>query len=177
MRRTGLVSEGGVPATLLGTPVEIGDRAPEFALDRFAMPEGLVRVRLADTPALPRLFSVVPSLDTPVCSEQTVRFSRELARFGERVAGFTVSVDTPYAMNRFNECSGTDVLTPLSDYRPERSFGNAYGVLIEEHGELARALFVIDPDGVIVHAEITPDTWDHPDYAAALAALDRISAT
>ena len=47
MRRTGLVSEGGVPATLLGTPVEIGDRAPEFALDRFAMPEGLVRVRLA----------------------------------------------------------------------------------------------------------------------------------
>ena len=177
MRRTGLVSEGGVPATLLGTPVEIGDRAPEFALDRFAMPEGLVRVRLADTPALPRLFSVVPSLDTPVCSEQTVRFSRELARFGERVAGFTVSVDTPYAMNRFNECSGIDVLTPLSDYRPERSFGNAYGVLIEEHGELARALFVIDPDGVIAHAEITPDTWDHPDYAAALAALDRISAT
>ena len=171
MRRTGLVTEGGVPATLLGTPVSAGDRAPAFALDRYAMPEGLVRVTLADTPALPRLFSVVPSLDTPVCSEQTVRF----ARFGGQVAAFTVSVDTPYAMNRFNECSGTDVLTPLSDYRPERSIGNAYGVLIEEHGELARALFVIDAEGVIAHAEIAPDTWDHPDYAAALAALDLLT--
>ena len=173
MRRTGVVTEGGAPATLLGTPIRVGDAAPDFMLDRFELPQGLVRVSLADTPPRPRLFSVVPSLDTPVCSQQTVRFARELARFGETVAAYTISVDTPYAMNRFTDCEGTAVLTPLSDYRPERSFGRAYGVLIEEHGELARALFVLSADGLVVHSEVTPDTWDHPDYDAALGALER----
>ena len=88
-----------------------------------------------------------------------------------RVAAYAVSVDTPYAAGRF--CRGTEIsnLTALSDYRPERSFGKAWGVLVEETGELCRAVFAVDRDGRVVHAEITPEIADQPDYAAALAAL------
>ena len=174
-RRSGLVTEGGVPVTLIGTPIKAGMRAPDFVCWRFQMPEGMIRMSLAETPHSARLLSVVPSLDTPVCSQQTVRFARELAAFDGAVAAYTISVDTPYAMTRFGECEATELLTPLSDYRPERSFGHAYGVLIEEHGELARALFVLDPAGVVTYAEITADTWEHPDYDAALEALRSVT--
>ncbi len=92
-------------------------------------------------------------------------------RSATRVAAYAVSVDTPYAAGRF--CRGTEIanLTALSDYRPQRSFGNAWGVLVEETGELCRAVFAVDRDGRVVHAEITPEIDDQPDYAAALAAV------
>lgn len=171
-RRTGLVTDEGVPVTLTGTPIAVGDAAPTFACvvkepGSWAMRE----VGLDDGVGRVRLYSVVPSLDTPVCSRQTRRFDAEVAAFGDAVAAYTVSVDTPYAAERF--CRGTEIsnLTALSDYRPERSFGTAWGVLMEETGELCRAVFAVDREGRVVHAEITPETADQPDYAAALAAV------
>ncbi|MDX6377553.1 MAG: thioredoxin-dependent peroxiredoxin, partial [Gaiellaceae bacterium] len=62
-------------------------------------------------------------------------------------------------------------LTALSDYRPQRSFGTAWGVLVDETGELCRAVFAVDREGRVVHAEITPEIDDQPDYAAALSAV------
>jgi thioredoxin-dependent peroxiredoxin len=160
---------------LIGPAIAAGDPAPEFACvvhDRDTYAQWLVR--LADTPAAVRVFSVVPSLDTPVCSIQTARFDTELAeRTG--VSAYAVSVDTPYAQHRAcRSLSGH--IQVLSDYRPERSFGHAWGVLVAETGELARAVFVVDHAGTVVHAEIVPEIDDHPDYAAALAAVDRASA-
>lgn len=171
-RRTGLVTDGGVPVTLTGTPVAVGDPAPAFACivqehGSWAMRE----VGLDDAAGRVRLYSVVPSLDTPVCSLQTQRFDAEVAAIGDAVAAYAVSVDTPYAAGRF--CRGTEIanLTALSDYRPARSFGTAWGVLVEETGELCRAVFAVDREGRVIHAEITPEIEDQPDYAAALAAL------
>jgi thiol peroxidase len=171
-RRPGLVTDDGTPVTLIGHPVAVGDAAPEFhcivqAPDSWAMRD----VGLDDAAGRLRLYSVVPSLDTPVCSQQTQRFDAEVAAFGDAVAAYAVSVDTPYAAVRF--CRGTEIgrLTALSDYRPERSFGQAWGVLVEESGELCRAVFLVDRDGVVAHAEITPEIGDHPDYEAALAAI------
>ena len=176
-RRTGLVTSGGSPVTLLGDPVEIGDRAPDFRCDRFdADLDGPAPITLADTPATTRLFSVVPSVDTSVCALQTARFAREVAALGERVAAYTVSVDTPYALQRFHDGEGLGRMTMISDYRPARSFGLAYGVLMEEDGELARAVFVVDAGGVVRHAALAPDTWEHPDYDAALAVLRELAA-
>jgi thiol peroxidase len=171
-RRTGLVTDEGVPVTLTGTPIAVGDPAPAFVCvvqepGSWAMRE----VGLDDAAGRVRLYSVVPSLDTPVCSRQTQRFDAEVAAFGDSVAAYAVSVDTPYAAVRF--CRGTEIsnLTALSDYRPERSFGAAWGVLVEETGELCRAVFAVDREGRVVHAEITPEIADQPDYAAALAAV------
>jgi thiol peroxidase len=169
-RRTGLVTSGGAPVTLLGDPIAVGDRAPDFRCDR-PDGDGTARFTLADTPATTRLLSVVPSVDTSVCALQTARFAREVAALGGQVAAYTISVDTPYALQRFHDGEGLGGMTMLSDYRPERSFGHAYGVLMAEDGELARAVFVVDAGGVVRHAELAPDTWEHPDYDAALAVL------
>src|SRR3984885_7938924 len=102
-RRTGLVTDGGTPRTLVGTPVAAGDAAPAFSC-RVYDPEtwALTPFGLAETPVgAVRVFSVVPSLETPVCALQTTRFDAELAAVGSSVAAYTVSVDTPYAMHRF----------------------------------------------------------------------------
>ncbi len=166
------VRAGDETVTLVGRSPAVGEPAPDFACDHDAGEPALVRIALADTPPVPRLFSVVPSVDTPVCDLQTQRFSRELAALGERARGYTVAVDTPYALRRHSlEGCGGAGLVGLSDYRPERSFGRAWGVLIEELQELCRAVFVVDAAGIVRYAEIAPDTWEHPDYDAPLAAL------
>jgi thiol peroxidase len=79
-------------------------------------------------------------------------------------------------MHRFCRGAGVASLRSLSDYRPERSFGLAYGLLVEETGELARAVLVLDAGGVVRHAEIVADLYDHPDYDAALAAVQGLLA-
>jgi thiol peroxidase len=171
-RRTGLVTDEGVPVTLIGSEVAVGDAAPAFACIVQEPGSWVMRqVGLDDAAGRVRLYSVVPSLDTPVCSRQTQRFDAEVASFGDAVAAYAVSVDTPYAAGRF--CRGTEIsnLTALSDYRPQRSFGHAWGVLVEETGELCRAVFAVDREGLVIHAEITPEIADQPDYAAALAAV------
>lgn len=169
-RRTGLVTEGGEPVTLIGTPIATGDRAPDFHCLHWDG-ETLSDVRLADTGARLRLFSVVPSVDTPVCAIQTRRFADELAAEAERLAVYTVSVDTPWALHRFADEACLAAGTLLSDYRPVRSFGHAFGVLEEETGDLARSLFLVDADGTVVYHEIAPEGFEHVDYDAALGAI------
>lgn len=174
-RRDGLVTEQGVALTLLGAPAAVGSRAPAFRCT-VVDPDTLVLAPfgLEDTPAVVRVLSVVPSLDTEVCAIQTARFDAALATYRSRVAAYAVSVDTPYAMARFCRGAAVGSLLSLSDYRPERSFGLAWGVLVEETGELARAVFVLDRSGVIRHEEIVGDLGAHPDYAAALAAVQTL---
>jgi thioredoxin-dependent peroxiredoxin len=121
------VSDEGTPRTLVGTPVVMGEAAPDFSC-RVYDPEtaALDPFGLADTPPdTVRVFSVVPSLDTPVCALQTTRFDADVAAMGGGVAAYTVSVDTPYAMDRFCRSHAVGTLVSLSDYRPERSFGHA----------------------------------------------------
>ena len=172
-RRAGLVTDEGAPRTLVGTPIAVGDAAPDFCC-RVHDPEtwALDPFGLADTPVgTVRVFSVVPSLDTPVCALQTTRFDADVAAMGRAVAAYTVSVDTPYAMHRFCRAQAVSTLVNLSDYRPERSCGHAWGVLAEETGELVRAVFVVDRDGRVALEEIVPEIADEPHYDAALAAI------
>jgi thioredoxin-dependent peroxiredoxin len=171
MRRTGLVAAGGTPITLLGPALEVGAPAPDFAVVT-AEPSGATRtVTLADTPARVRVFSVVPSVDTSVCNAQARRFDAELAAAGDGVRLYTVSVDTPYRLAGFAEEAGLGHTIGLSDYRPERSLGRAWGLLVEEDMELCRACVVLDAQGVVRAAEIAPDTWEPLDYERAFDAV------
>ncbi len=175
IRRQGIVAEEGQPLTLVGDPVVVGQEAPAFTCtvaDRATL--ALTSLTLADTPPVVRVLSVVPSLDTEVCALQTARFDAALAAHGARVAAYTVSVDTPYAMARFCRGASISSLVSLSDYRPERSFGHGWGVLIEETGELARAVFVLDAAAIVRRAEVVGDLVDHPDYAATLAIVQTL---
>ncbi len=164
MERTGAVNWRGTPMTLIGPELKPGDHAPDFT----CLDNSLKPVSLKDTAGAVRVFSVVPSLDTPVCDAQTRRFNEEAATL-PGVEIYTISVDLPFAQRRYCNSFGIDRVQMLSDYK-EASFGASYGTLIKELRINSRALFVLDRDNVIRHVEYVRETSTHPNYEAALNA-------
>jgi thiol peroxidase len=166
--RKGEVTMKGKPVELVGPKLSAGDKAPDFT----CVGEGLALVRLADTGGVTRLFSVVPSLDTPVCNIQTHKFAESLSALGDSVKAYTISLDLPFAMKRFCAEAKIANLTNLSDAH-DHSFGHSYGVLMQGLAIplLARAIFVVDPKDTIRYVEIVPEIATEPNYDAALHAL------
>jgi thiol peroxidase len=172
MARHGAVTFKGNPLTLAGEEVKVGAAAPDF--DLMFYKDGMHHVRKADLLGKPSIISVVPSLDTPVCQVQTKTFNQRLAAMGDKVNALTVSLDLPFAMNRFCGAEGITALKVGSDYM-DRDFGKAWGVLIEELMILARAVFVLDKDGVVRYAQVVTEVTEEPNYDAALAALAKLA--
>lgn len=160
------VTFGGDPVSLVGQEVRVGDTAPDFTV----LANDLSPVSLADSKGFVRLISVVPSVDTGVCSKQTHTFNEEAAALGDQVKILTVSVDLPFAQERWCGAEGIDAVELLSDHK-DLSFGNAYGVIIDSYRLLARSIFVVDQDDKVVHVEYVPEVTDHPNYAAAIEAV------
>lgn len=158
------------PVTLPNKEVKVGDQAPDFSV----LWTDLNPVTLQDTAGKIRLISVVPSLDTGVCSDQTKRFSDEAAALGDNVAVLTISADLPFAQKRWTEINKVDALTTLSDHR-DLSFGEAYGVTMKELRLLARSIFVIDQNDKVAYVEYVPEGTDHPDYEKALEAVKALT--
>jgi thiol peroxidase len=156
------------PVTLVGPEIKAGSPAPDFA----CVGAGLEVINLAKTAGKARLFSVVPSLDTPVCSQQTKKFNEELAALKDKVACYTVSLDLPFAQARFCTTENITNLQNLSDQH-NQSFGKNYGVLISSLPVplLSRAIFVVDKNNKVAYAEYVPEVTSHPDYEKAIAAL------
>jgi thiol peroxidase len=171
-KRANAVTFKGNPLTVVGPQLKAGDQAPDFA----AVTSGLEVIGLAKTPAKARMFSVVPSLDTPVCSEQTKRFDQGLADLKDKAVCYTVSLDLPFAQKRFCTAENISNVQTLSDVH-NHSFGQNYGVLIEglPIPLLQRAIFVLDKNGKITYAEYVPEVAQHPDYDKALAALKSVA--
>jgi thiol peroxidase len=160
------------PLSLLGPKVKVGDSAPDFA----CVSPTLEVVRMSQTPAKARMFSVVPSLDTPVCSIQTKKFDEAIAALGDKVACYTVSLDLPFAQKRFCASEHVANMQSLSDVR-DGSFGLNWGVRAEglSFPLLARAVFVVDKGGKVTYTEVVKAIGDHPNYDAALAALKAVA--
>ncbi|CAN5289721.1 thiol peroxidase [soil metagenome] len=158
----------GNDKTLAGTEIKVGDKAPTFK----TLNGSLGIVTLAETPAKARMFSVVPSLDTPVCSMQSKKFEEGLAKLGDKVAAYTVSLDMPFAQKRFCSAENITNMQTLSDVH-DGSFGLAFGVLLEglPLKLLARSVFVTDAAGTVTYVEYVPEVTSEPNYEAAMAAL------
>ena len=154
----------GNPLTLVGPELKPGDAAPDFNL----VDGSLKPVTLKDTGNHVRIISVIPSLDTPVCDAQTKRFNEEAAKL-QGVDIITVSMDLPFAQKRWCGAFGVDKVKMLSDHK-EASFGSNYGTLIKDLRIESRAIFVIDPQNKIRHAEYVKEVADFPNYEAALTA-------
>ena len=165
MERPGATTLKGNPLTLVGPELKAGDAAPDFT----ASSSLVDTMDLAKTGNVVRVFSVVPSLDTPVCDAQTKRFNDEAAKL-EGVDIYTVSMDLPFAQKRWCGAMGVDRVKMLSDHKTG-SFGEAYGTLIKEFRIESRAIFVIGKDNVVKHAEYVMEVADHPNYDAAMAAV------
>ena len=164
MERPGATTMRGNPLTLIGPELRPGDTAPDFRV----VDSGLQPVTLKDTGSQVRIISVVPSLDTPVCDAQTKRFNEEAAKL-PGVDILTVSMDLPFAQKRWCGAFGVDKVKMLSDHR-EASFGSSYGTLIKDMRIESRAIFVIDQNNTIRHAEYVKEVADFPNYDAALSA-------
>jgi thioredoxin-dependent peroxiredoxin len=164
MERPGATTMRGNPLTLIGPELHAGEKAPDFAV----VDSNLKPVTLKDTGSQVRIISVVPSLDTPVCDAQTKRFNEEAAKL-PGVDILTVSMDLPFAQKRWCGAFGVDKVKMLSDHR-EGSFGVNYGTLIKDMRIESRAIFVIDQNNTIRHAEYVKEVADFPNYEAALSA-------
>ncbi|MDF2815030.1 MAG: Redoxin domain protein [Paenibacillus sp.] len=164
--RTGVATFKSNPITLVGPELKAGDQAPNFTVNKNLLTE----VTLADYAGKVKLISVVPSLDTGVCDQQTRRFNEEAAGLGDNVAILTISVDLPFAQARWCGAAGIDKVETLSDYKA-KSFGLAYGVVIKEFQLLMRSIFVIDANDKIVYVEYLQEMTEHPNYESAVAAV------
>lgn len=155
----------GKPLTLEGPELKPGDPAPDATLKKSLADT----VRIADTAGKTRIFSVVPSLDTPVCAMQTKRFNEEAAKLAN-VEFYTISCDLPTGMARFCGAEGINPerLRVLSDHF-NTSFGKAYGTLVPDLRVECRAVFVVDKSNKIRYAEYVPEIANHPNYDAILA--------
>jgi thiol peroxidase len=172
MGRHGAVTFKGNPLTLVGDEVKVGSPAPDFDVVSFGA-AGMQHIHKADLLGKPAFISVVPSLDTPVCQVQTKTFNQRLAALGDKVTALTVSLDLPFAMNRFCGAENIQSMKSGSDYM-DRSFGTHWGVLIDELKILARAVFVLDAKGVVQYAQVVTEVASEPDYAKPLAALQKL---
>ena len=149
--------------TLVGPELKAGDKAPNFE----AVSDTLQPLDLQKTGHGVRIFSVIPSLDTPVCDAQTKRFNEEAGKQPE-IEIYSVSMDLPFAQKRWCGNYGVDKVKMVSDHKTG-SFGEHYGTLIKELRIESRAIFVVDKDNTIRHAEYVKEVADHPDYDAALS--------
>ena len=171
MGRHGAVTFKGTPLTLVGEEIKVGAAAPEFTLAAFE--GGMKQLRKADLLGKPVFISVVPSLDTPVCQVQTKTFNQRLASLGDRIHALTVSLDLPFAMNRFCGAEQITAMKNGSDYM-DRSFGTRWGVLIDELKILARAVFVLDAQGVVRYAQVVKEVAEEPTYDAAISEIEKL---
>lgn len=160
---------GGNPVTLVGPELEVGDKAPDFTV----LDNGLEPKSLKDFKGKIKIISVVPSLDTKVCDMQTRRFNEIAAGFSDEIVVLTISMDLPFAQERWCGAAGVDRVVTLSDHR-DASFGENYGLLIKELRLLNRAVLIIDADDVVRYIQVVEENHDLPDYDSALEALKEI---
>ena len=166
--RADMITMMGNPLTLLGPELKVGDVAPEIEV----LNNDLSPVKLSSFHGKVCVISSVPSLDTPVCDMETRRFNEAAGKLGDDVVILTISMDLPFAQKRWCGAAGVEKVITLSDHR-EAAFGEAYGVLIKELRLLARAVFVVDRDGIIQYVQLVQELTEEPDYDAVLEAVNK----
>jgi thioredoxin-dependent peroxiredoxin len=162
MERKDVVTIRGNSATLTGSELKIGDKAPDFTV----LDGDLKEIGLKDFAGRIKVINVAASLDTPICYMQTMKFNEEAAEIPDDVALLNITIDLPFAISLFCIYPGIHKIKMLSDHR-YASFGNAYGVLIKEIRLLARSVFIIDRDDIVRYREIVPELTNYYNYEKA----------
>ncbi|NGX26830.1 MAG: Thiol peroxidase [Chlamydiae bacterium] len=163
--------------TLKGNPIKTngqlplkGSEAPDFLL----VDQELGEHSLKDYQGKRKLLSIVPSLDTSVCSTMAKKFNDAMKEHPEVVA-LVISADLPFAQKRFCNQENVENVITLSMMR-NKDFAKDYGVLIEDGplaGICARAVVVLDENDQVIYTQLVPEITEEPDYESALAHLLR----
>lgn len=163
------VTMKGNPLTLVNNLPPVGQPAPDFEV----VGNDLSPVKRSSYLGKVCVISSVPSLDTPVCDMQTRRFNQEAENLGSDISILTISMDLPFAQKRWCGAAGVERVVTLSDHR-QAEFGTGYGVLIKELRLLARAVFIVDRDGMVRYVQLVKEIAEEPDYNAVLEALKKV---
>ena len=159
----GIIQKGDTKLQLIGTPVEVGKTLPVVILtDAFTMKP----FSLKDLYGKVVFLSVVPSIDTKVCEEQTHYLGEEGDRLADDIVRVTISRDTPFAQKRFAEAANLTDIQYLSDHR-DASFGMATGLLIDKNRLLARSVLIVDKTGTLRYFQVLPQITQLPDMERA----------
>lgn len=141
----------------------VGSKAPDFSLVGIDMSTK----SLTDYDGKVKVISVIPSIDTSVCSAQTHRFNEEAAKLGDNIAVLTVSADMPFALKRYCGNEGIENTETLTTYR-DMKFADDYGVHDVDWRVCQRSVFVLDKDNVVQYVEYVPVIGNEVDFVAAL---------
>lgn len=157
----------GNPVTTIGDLPEVGSTAPDFTLTGTDLND----VKLSDFAGKRVVLNIFPSLDTGVCA-QSVRAFNKLAEEFDNTVVVAVSMDLPFAHDRFCAAEGIDNVVTGSAFRS--SFPEDYHVTMADgplEGLLSRAVVVIDEAGKVIYTEQVAEGKNEPDYDGAKAAL------
>ena len=161
------VTMQGRPMTLAGDEIKVGMTAPDFkVIDNDMLPMKFSRTYGGKVAVI----SVVPSLDTSVCDQQTRRFNKEAEALGPDVGVLTISMDLPFAQKRWCGAAGVKAVRTFSDYQ-KADFGKTWGILIKDLRLLARAIFIVDKDGIVKYVQLVPEVTREPNYDEVVTAL------
>ena len=147
--RKGLVSMNGKPLILIGTELKVGDLMPDCTV----LNKNLEPVKLSSFRGKVCIISSMPSLDTSVCDIMTRKFNQEVVSLGKDVVALAISMDLPFAQNRWCISADAKNINVFSDHR-DTSFGRAFGVLIKDLRFLARAGFMTAREGIIRYMQL-----------------------
>lgn len=161
------VTINGEERDLVGNPPSVGEDVPHFKVFNA---DG-ERVKTRQLFGKVTLLSVVPDINTSVCSIQTKKFNQLMDNF-PNVNFLTISTNTNDDQQKWCAAEGVYNMQLVSD--KEQSFGYALKVLIPDEGVLARSIWILDPDGKIVYREIVSELTDEPNYDAAIAELKKL---
>jgi thiol peroxidase len=163
------VTMHGNELVLVGNEPQVGQALADVELSA----NDLSAVKLSSFRGKVCVITTIPSLDTPVCDIMTRRFNKEAVSLGDDVAVLAVSTDLPFAQARWCGAAEADNIQSLSDHR-DATFGESFGVLLRDLRLLARAVFVLDKEGVLRYVEIVGELTEEPDYDAALKAVSEL---
>lgn len=151
------------------TPLPPGTEAPDFTLQ--STPDQ--QVSLSDFRGQPVILAFYPADFSPVCGDQMTLYQEvlpEFKRFNAELLG--ISVDGVWSHMAF--AKDRNIHYPLlADFEPKGEVSRMYGAWQEDKGESARALFVIDQDGIIHWSYVSP-SGVNPGADGILEALESL---
>ncbi|WP_425449398.1 thiol peroxidase [Dethiothermospora halolimnae] len=158
------VKFGGNPVSLRGKEIKVGDDAPNFN----AVKQDLSQFDFYnDSNGKIKIISVVPSIDTGVCSLQTSKFNDEATKLSDDIEIITISVDLPFAQKRYCGAEGIENIQVVSDHK-DLDFGEKYGFVIDEFRLLSRGIVIVDGNNKVKYVQYVDEVTEHPDYDTAL---------
>lgn len=156
------------PLTTNGQPPVIGANLPDFEVKKA---DGTI-VKMSELINQPTLISVVPNINTSVCSISTKRFNGEVDKY-QNINFYTVSTNTPVEQKDWCAAEDVENMELLSD--ESHDFGKKMGLFVESAGIDARSIWIVDADNKVLYQELIHEMTNEPNYDAALTFLNNLT--